>query len=116
MAPEGHLTCWRGAPAAGTGLHAVDINAAGMTGPDCCFAFQVWSWLAVVLLDAEILNGMACSPQGGQQLGSAIEQGLAPLRVAGSHDQNVALKIERPAMGRQLCASQFGPVLPYGRQ
>ena len=52
----------------------------------------------VVLLDTQIANRMACRTDGGKQLRFAVEQGLAPLGMAGSHDQRSASQCQRSAM------------------
>jgi len=67
-----------------------------------------------MLLDAQILDVMPGSPQSGEQLGAAVEEGLAPLRMAGSHGEEACLKLQGPAMGSQMITGQLGPVLPDG--
>ena len=90
------------------------IDAAGVSCPHSRFAFQLGAIGAVMLLDAQIFDAMPGSPQSGQQLGTAIEEGLAPLWVAGSHSEEASLKLQRPAMGSQVITGQLGPVLPDG--
>ena len=67
-------------------------------------------------LDAQIAYGMAGLPQGTQQLGFGVKQGLSPLGVPGSHGQDSPLQREGPAVGSQSFAGDGGPVLPEPRQ
>ena len=92
------------------------VDAAGVSCPYGCFAFQLGAFGAVVLLDAQIFDAMPGSPQSSEQLGTAVEERLAPLRMAGSHGEQAALQLQRSAMGSQLLTRQQGPVLPDGGQ
>ena len=82
--------CWSAAVRACP--HAVHIGAARMLGPNAGFAFQDRGFKGVVLLDAQITHRMAGLMQGADQLGSVVEESLAPLGMAGSHGQHPPLK------------------------
>ena len=90
------------------------VDAAGVSCPYGCFAFQLGAFGAVVLLDAQIFDAMPGSPQSSEQLGTAVEERLAPLRMAGSHGEQASLKLQWAAMGSQVITGQLGPVLPDG--
>lgn len=90
------------------------IDATGVPCPDGSLAVELNLGLAVMLLNAEVFDAMAGSSKGRQQLGPAVQQGLAPLRMACPHGEHPALKLEGAAMGSELGAGQAGPVLPDG--
>ena len=68
----------------------------------------------MVLLDAQIPNGMASSGQCAQQLGPVVQQSLSPLRVTGSDGEDAPLEGQGAAVGSEALASNRGPVLPEG--
>lgn len=88
------------------------IDPAGVPCPHGRFAFNLGAFGAVVLLDAQIFDAMTGSPQGCEELRSAVKQGLTPLRMAGAHGEEAPLKLQWPAMGGQVFTRQLGPVLP----
>ncbi len=92
----------------------MDVDAAGVPCPDGLLAFELGAFWAVMLLNAQILDAMTSRPQCSKQLGAAVEEGLAPLRMAGAHGEQASLKLKRPAVGGQMLTGQFGPVLPDG--
>ena len=70
----------------------------------------------MVLLDAQVLDGVASGPQGGQKLRTAVLQGLTPLGMAGTDGEDAALKTEGLAVRGQMSSGDAGPVLPERRQ
>ena len=70
----------------------------------------------MVLLNAQITHGMACSPQGRQQLGPVVLQGLSPLRMGRPDGQNPAFEPQGTAVRRQPFSGDPGPVLPEARK
>jgi hypothetical protein len=75
------------------------VDAAGVPCPHCRLAFQLRAFWVVVLLDAQIFDAMPGSPQSGEQLGTVVKEGLAPLRMTGSHGEEASLKLQWPAVG-----------------
>ena len=72
--------------------HAMDIGAARMLGPNAGFALQLRGLKGVVLLNAQITHRVAGLMQSADELGTVVEESLAPLGMAGSHGQHPALQ------------------------
>ena len=83
-----------------------------MAGPDAGLAVAIARRRRMVLLDAQVLDGVASGPQGGQKLRTAVLQGLTPLGMAGTDGENLALQMQRSAVGCELFPCNGGPVLP----
>ena len=73
------------------------ISAAGVSGPDRGLLGIGLNRQPVMLLNPQILDGMSGLPEGTQQLWlpklflplfQPYQQGLPPLRMAGSHGQD----------------------------
>ena len=90
--PEIDLTVRSGAAAAGALPHAVDIAAARVPGPDRGFALKGFRNAAVMLLDAEIADGVAGRLHGGQQLQTVVLEGLPPLGMTRAHCEHTPLE------------------------
>ena len=69
---------------------AMHINTTGMAFPLLERISAPLTRRRMVLLDPQIANGMACCTDGGEQLRFAVQQGLAPLGMTGSHRQHSA--------------------------
>jgi hypothetical protein len=67
------------------------IDAAGMAWPDRVLAFQFGSLGRMVLLDAQVLDAVPGTTQGGDELGPAVLEGLSPLGLAGSDRQQTVV-------------------------
>ncbi len=74
------------------------INATGVAFPFLEWVAGVLTRRRVILLNAQIANGMACRSDGSKQLRLAVKQGLSPLGMAGSHGQHSAAQRQRLAM------------------
>ena len=112
MPPLRHFTHGRGRTTAGACGGSVHIDPTWVTLP---FLKRISGWLTrcrVVLLDSQIAYRMACSTDSGKQLRFAVEQGLAPLGMAGSHGQRATAQGQWLAVACQSIASEFWPVLP----
>lgn len=70
----------------------------------------------MVLLHAHLPHGKAGTPQGPEQLVTAVNQPLQPRSRRCAHGEHTALQGQGAAMGRQLSTSQAGPGLPEGGQ
>ena len=88
------------------------VDPAGVTLPFLKRISGLLTRSRVVLLDTQIANRMACRTDGGKQLRFAVEQGLAPLGMAGSHGQRATAQGQWLAVACQSIASEFRPVLP----
>ena len=92
------------------------INATWVSFPfleGICDQLPRWR---MVLLNPQIAHGMACRTNGCKELWSAVEQGLAPLGMAGAHNQRSAPQRQWLAMAGEGIAGQFRPVLPERSQ
>ena len=88
------------------------VDPTGVTLPFRKRISGLLTWRRVVLLDTKITYRMACRTDGGKQLRFAVEQGLAPLGMAGSHGQRATAQGQWLAVACQSIASEFRPVLP----
>jgi hypothetical protein len=61
VVPQLDFSIWSRSLATGARPHAVDINSAWVSRPDGGFVLKFWRSNDVVLLDAQIPNGMASS-------------------------------------------------------
>ena len=101
--------------ATGACPHSVDIDSARVSRPNGGFVVKLRRSDGVMLLDAQIPNGMASSGECAQELGAVVEKSLSPLRMAGTDGENAALECQWPAMGCEALSSNRWPVLPKGR-
>ncbi len=67
---------------------AMHINTTGMAFPLLERISDQLTRRRMVLLNPQIAHGMACGTNGCEQLWFAVQQGLAPLGMAGSHGQH----------------------------
>ena len=114
--PEGNLPLGSWSATARAGSHAMNVGTTGMAGPDAGLAVGMARCCRMVLLDAQVLDGVASRTQRGQKLRTAVLQCLSPLGMTGPDGEDAALKAEGLAVRRQLCAGDAGPVLPESRQ
>ena len=101
--------------ATGACTHSVDIDSARVSRPNGGFVVKLRRSDGVMLLDAQIPNGMASSGECAQELGAVVEKSQSPLRMAGTDGENAALECQWPAMGCEALSSNRWPVLPKGR-
>jgi hypothetical protein len=85
-----------------------------MSRPNGGFVLNLRRRHGVVLLDAQIPNGMASSGQCAQQLGPVVQQSLSPLRMTGSDGEDAPLEGQGTAVRSEALASNRRPVLPEG--
>ena len=98
--------------ATGACAHSVDIDSARVSRPNGGFVVKLRRSDGVMLLDAQIPNGMAGSGECAQELGTVVQESLSPLRMTGTDGEDAALECQGSAVGREALSSNRWPVLP----
>ena len=90
--PELDFSFGRWSAAVRARSHSMDIGAARVLGPNAGFALQLRGLRGVVLLNAQITHRVAGLMESANELGTVVEESLAPLGMAGTHGQHPALQ------------------------